>query len=163
MALGSGLLTAAAVSFASRLPDLVKLGAEAIRIAFRMGLRVDQVSQRLESRRAEGPAESWAYVFSELSEDEVRKELASMNASLVSVPSNISTSTNTARTSQRRAKSFLAPLAPAPSPSVALPRALRPLCAPPSCYAMPNGLLCPYLPVFATQPTFTPALMLKPS
>lgn len=79
------MLAAAAVSFASRLPDLVKLGAEAIRIAFRMGLRVDQVSQRLEARRAEGPAESWAYVFSELSEDEVQKELATMNASLVSV------------------------------------------------------------------------------
>lgn len=74
------------MSLTSHLSELARFGAEAIRISFRLGIHVYMVSQGLEPRPAEGPAESWAYVFVGLSEHDVQRELEAMNASMVRHP-----------------------------------------------------------------------------
>lgn len=73
--LGTGLMSTAAVSLAPTLGDLPVIGAEVIRIAFRLGALVDQVSQNLQPRPAEGTGDSWAYVVPGVAPEEAQKEL----------------------------------------------------------------------------------------
>lgn len=76
--LGTGLLTTAAVSLSPTLADLPLAGAEVVRVAFRLGVLVDEVSQNLQPRQASteaGPGDSWAYVVPDVAVDEVQKEL----------------------------------------------------------------------------------------
>ncbi|KAI1372121.1 beta-ketoacyl synthase domain-containing protein [Hypoxylon crocopeplum] len=73
--LSIGLLSAAAVSASSSLFDLAQSGSESVRVAFRLGIHVDRVSQNLESRDAEGNLDSWAYVVTGLSAADIQKEL----------------------------------------------------------------------------------------
>nr|WAU16864.1 BTG4 [Cercospora sp. JNU001] len=59
-ALGTGLLTAAGLATSATLADLPGAGADAVRLAFRLGVHVKRVSNNLESY-AEDP-DTWAYV-----------------------------------------------------------------------------------------------------
>ena len=82
--LSLGLLSAAAVSVSSSIPDLIKYGVEGARIAFRMGIHVDHVSQGLEPRDADGPPKSWAYVVANVGAETVQQELDRFNKETVS-------------------------------------------------------------------------------
>lgn len=60
-----------------------------IRIAFRLGVLVDEVSQNLQPRSLEdGPGDSWAYVVPDLSAEDAQKELDAIHAAEVSKPGN---------------------------------------------------------------------------
>jgi hypothetical protein len=75
--LGTGLLATAAVSLSPTLADIPLAGAEVVRIAFRLGVLVDEVSQNLQSRdlTGSGTPDTWAYVLPGVSADDVQKEL----------------------------------------------------------------------------------------
>ncbi|KAJ5089210.1 polyketide synthase [Penicillium argentinense] len=77
--LSIGILSAAAVAVSQTLFDLAKYGVESVRIAFRMGIHVDHVSQSLEAREPEGPPKSWAYVVTGVSADVIQQELDRFN------------------------------------------------------------------------------------
>jgi monodictyphenone polyketide synthase len=60
-------------------------GAEAIRIAFRLGIRVSEVSQNLEPVDEEDDSpDSWAYVVNDILPEEAQKELDDRQAKDVS-------------------------------------------------------------------------------
>jgi monodictyphenone polyketide synthase len=76
--LGTGLFSAAAVSLSYVLADLPFAGSEAVRVAFRLGLVVHEVSQDLQSFTGAQACDSWAYVVSGVSHEEVQNELDSI-------------------------------------------------------------------------------------
>lgn len=79
-----GLLSAFAISASESLSDLSRLGVEAVRVAFRLGVHVYRASQLLEPHRNdEGPPQSWAYVVTGLTEEEVQQELNQYNKQMV--------------------------------------------------------------------------------
>ena len=83
--MGTGLLSTAAVSLSPTLADLPLAGAAVIRIAFRLGVVVQEVSQNLHARAVDaGPGDSWAYVVPDVSVDEVQRELDAFHAAEVS-------------------------------------------------------------------------------
>ncbi len=63
--------------------DLAHTGAESVRIAFRLGVYVDEISRKLEPREADANLESWAYVVAEMSAADVQKEIDRYNADTV--------------------------------------------------------------------------------
>ncbi|KAA8646590.1 hypothetical protein EYZ11_006290 [Aspergillus tanneri] len=75
--LGIGLLATTAVSLSSTIADIPIAGAEVVRLAFRLGVLVDDVSQNLQPRElaAHGPPDSWAYVMPNVAPDDVQQEL----------------------------------------------------------------------------------------
>ncbi|KAI1328256.1 putative polyketide synthase [Xylariaceae sp. FL0255] len=76
--LGTGLLATAAISLSPTLFDMPIIGAEVIRVAFRLGIVVDEVSQNLQSRQVapeSGHGDSWAYVVPDCKAQEIQKEL----------------------------------------------------------------------------------------
>ncbi|KAF2420217.1 putative polyketide synthase [Tothia fuscella] len=79
--LSIGLVAGAAVSVASSLHELSKAGIESVRIAFRIGIRVDQVSQTLEARDGDCELASWAFVVTGVSPEAVQRELDTYNNS----------------------------------------------------------------------------------
>ncbi|KAI1380222.1 putative polyketide synthase [Hypoxylon crocopeplum] len=79
--LSIGLLAGAAVSLSSSVEDLARVGAEAVRVAFRLGVYVDEISRKLESSNPEGNLQSWAYVVTGKTQEEVQKELDQYNTS----------------------------------------------------------------------------------
>jgi len=70
-----GLLASAAVSLAPSLELLPLAAAEVIRIAFRLGVTVSDVSQNLEAFDNDHPPESWAYVVSGITPEKAQREL----------------------------------------------------------------------------------------
>lgn len=76
-------MAAAAVTVSPTLSELPKLGAEAIRIVFRMGVLVHQTSQCIEAQEPESEPHSWAAAVMDLEEETVRKELEIFNVSTV--------------------------------------------------------------------------------
>jgi len=81
--LGTGLLATAAVSLSSTVADLPLAGAEVVRVAFRLGVLVYEVSQNLQPCQPSteaGPGESWAYVVPDVAADEVQKELDAIHS-----------------------------------------------------------------------------------
>ena len=62
-------------------------GAEVVRIAFRLGILVNEVSQNLQSRQIieAGPGDSWAYVVPDVTADEVQRELDAIHTTEVRV------------------------------------------------------------------------------
>ena len=83
--LGIGLLASSAISLAPTLEDLPMSGAEAIRIAFRLGVRVSEISQNLEPMDEEDDSpDSWAYVVHDIEPEEAQKELDERQAKDVS-------------------------------------------------------------------------------
>ena len=81
--LSIGLFAAAAVSVSTSLSELAYTGAESVRIAFRFCIHVDQVSQLLEPRGADGDLRSWAYVVTGVCVEDVQRELDQYNAETV--------------------------------------------------------------------------------
>lgn len=74
--LGTGLLATAAISLSPTLAELPWTAAEVIRIAFRMGVHVDEVSGNLEPRDISGAApDSWASVIPGIDPEDVQREL----------------------------------------------------------------------------------------
>jgi monodictyphenone polyketide synthase len=82
--LGIGLLATAAVSLSPVLTDLPLAGAEVVRLAFRLGVLVDDVSQNLEPRDPAGSPESWASVVPDVAAEDVQAELDAIHARDVS-------------------------------------------------------------------------------
>ena len=82
--LSIGILSAAAVAVSSSLADLAYFGVESVRVAFRMGIHVDHVSQSLEAREPDSSPKSWAYVVTGVTADVVQQELDRFNRETVS-------------------------------------------------------------------------------
>ncbi|KAJ5762079.1 uncharacterized protein N7511_005461 [Penicillium nucicola] len=78
--LGTGLLSAAAVSISHTLADLPLAGSEAVRLALRLGVFVHQISQCLHSCTGAHASDSWAYFIPGVSHEEVQNELDSIQA-----------------------------------------------------------------------------------
>ena len=81
--LSTGLLAGAAVSLATSLRDLTSTAAESVRVAFRLGCYIDDISRKIESSDPENPL-SWAYVVTQLSAEEIQLELDQYNKDTVS-------------------------------------------------------------------------------
>jgi hypothetical protein len=74
--LGIGLLATAALSLSPTLADVPDTGAEVVRIAFRLGVLVDEVSQNLEPRElTNSTQDTWATVVTGVTVDETQAVL----------------------------------------------------------------------------------------
>ncbi|KAF7162428.1 hypothetical protein CNMCM5623_007719 [Aspergillus felis] len=73
--LGLGLLASTAVSVSPTLADLPLAGAQVVRVAFRLGVLVADISQNLQPADATGDEGSWAYVIPNVAPNEVEEEL----------------------------------------------------------------------------------------
>ena len=60
-------------------------GAEVVRVAFRLGILVNEVSQNLEPRDLTGSPDTWAYVIPDVTAMEVQKELDAIHTRKVSL------------------------------------------------------------------------------
>ncbi|OJJ77432.1 hypothetical protein ASPBRDRAFT_70836 [Aspergillus brasiliensis CBS 101740] len=78
--LGIGLMVAGAIGCAPALTDIPASGALAVRLAFRLGILVDEVSHTLQPRDTTGSPDSWAYVLPDVAVDEVQEELDRIHA-----------------------------------------------------------------------------------
>ncbi|SLM39055.1 polyketide synthase [Lasallia pustulata] len=78
--LGIGLLASTAVSLSSTLADLPLAGADAVRLAFRMGIHVQDVSENLEARELSESPDTWAYVVHNVDPAAAQKELDAMHS-----------------------------------------------------------------------------------
>ncbi|KAF5863302.1 hypothetical protein ETB97_010300 [Aspergillus alliaceus] len=78
--LSIGLLAGAAVSLSKSLQDLASTGAESVRVAFRLGIYIDEISRTVEVRDPAAPPQSWAYVVTGLSVEEAQQEIDQYNA-----------------------------------------------------------------------------------
>lgn len=76
-------MAAAAVSVSASLAELALTGAESVRVAFRLGIHVDGVSQSLEPRDPDGNLDSWAYVVTGLAAEDVQREIDQYNTDSV--------------------------------------------------------------------------------
>lgn len=83
--LSIGLLSAATVAASTSMSDLANVGTEAVRVGFRMGIHVDQVSRSLEAREPDNSPESWAYVVTGVTSDVIQQELDRFNKETVSL------------------------------------------------------------------------------
>ena len=81
--LSIGLFAAAAISVSKSLAEVAINGVESVRVAFRLGIHVDGVSGRLESRDHDGTYDSWAFVLTGLSVAKVQEELDRYNTESV--------------------------------------------------------------------------------
>ncbi|KAJ5448543.1 Acyl transferase/acyl hydrolase/lysophospholipase [Penicillium cf. griseofulvum] len=77
--LGIGLMVTGALACAPTLTDIPFSGAQAVRLAFRLGVLVDEVSHTLQPRGT-GPPDSWAYVLPDVEVSEVQEELDTIHA-----------------------------------------------------------------------------------
>ena len=64
-------------------------GAEAVRMAIRLGTVMEETSQCLEAREPEAAPESWAASIADIDATTVQEELDAFNTSTVSLSSNI--------------------------------------------------------------------------
>ncbi|KXT14292.1 hypothetical protein AC579_8422 [Pseudocercospora musae] len=76
--LGIGLLASTAISLSSEQADLPLAGADAVRVAFRMGVHVFGVSENLEARDLSEKPETWACVVHNVDPVVAQKELDAM-------------------------------------------------------------------------------------
>jgi monodictyphenone polyketide synthase len=77
--LGLGLLASTVVSLSPTLADLPLAGAEVVRVAFRLGVLVADVSQNLQPTDATGDRGSWAYVIPNVALKEAEEELTAIH------------------------------------------------------------------------------------
>lgn len=90
--LGLGLLTTAAIALSPKLSDVVLAGTEVVRLAFRLGVVVDEVSQNLQpcqSSPDSGHSDSWAYVVPNVVIDEVKEELDAIHTAEVTLAQSV--------------------------------------------------------------------------
>lgn len=81
--LGTGLLAAAAVASSHTLASLLSLAVEVVRIAFRTGVLVNEVSQQLQE--TDSNEESWSMLVSGVSVAVVTKELDAFHEAKVAI------------------------------------------------------------------------------
>ena len=76
------------MSLSPTLADVPFAGAEVVRLAFRLGVLVDEVSQNLQPRdtTSTGSPDSWAYVIPDVVATDVQKELDTIHAREVRPP-----------------------------------------------------------------------------
>lgn len=77
--LGIGLLASTAISLSSTLADLPLAGADAVRLAFRMGIHVQGVSVNLEAHELSERPDTWAYVVHNVDPVAAQEELDIMH------------------------------------------------------------------------------------
>lgn len=82
--MGIGLLASSAIAMSQSMSDIPLAGAEAVRIAFRLGVLVDEVSQNLEPREEGISPDTWAIVVTGVTESGVQKELDNIQSKVVS-------------------------------------------------------------------------------
>lgn len=86
-AIGCGLLGATAVAVSPTLDHLATVATpQVVRVAFRLGIHVYEVSSLLEAPVIKGGAESWAYVIPGVQADTVQAEIGTYNKMTVSTP-----------------------------------------------------------------------------
>ncbi|KAL2866114.1 non-reducing polyketide synthase nscA [Aspergillus lucknowensis] len=78
--LSIGILAGAAVALSSNLADVAKVGAECVRVSFRLGVYVAGISAKLEAPQSDGTLQSWAHVVTEMTQNAVQEELSQFNA-----------------------------------------------------------------------------------
>lgn len=78
--LGIGLLASTAISLSSNVSDLALASADAVVLAFRLGVLVFGVSEDLEARDLSEKPETWAYVVHNVDLIAAQKELDSVHA-----------------------------------------------------------------------------------
>ncbi|KAJ5714339.1 Non-reducing polyketide synthase vrtA [Penicillium malachiteum] len=78
--LSIGLFAGAAVALSTSLAEVVKNGAESLRISFRIGVYVGEVSRKLEAPQPDGALQSWAHVVTGMSSKVIQDELSRFNA-----------------------------------------------------------------------------------
>ncbi|KAL4874942.1 hypothetical protein BJY04DRAFT_233188 [Aspergillus karnatakaensis] len=78
--LSIGLLAGAAVALSNTLAELLKNGAESLRVSFRLGVYVDDFSRKLEAPQPDGMPQSWAHVVTGMKAEDVQTELSEFNA-----------------------------------------------------------------------------------
>ncbi|RKF63199.1 Non-reducing polyketide synthase nscA [Erysiphe neolycopersici] len=86
LGLEGGLFTAIAISVSESLSDLVFIGSECVRAAFRFQIHVDRVSQTIESRVVAENIKVWGYTLTGASEALVQQELNHFNRLMTSSP-----------------------------------------------------------------------------
>lgn len=87
--LDMGLLAAAAVVSSPTLADIPAVGAEAIRIAFRTGIIMQERARQLEPQTTGAALESWAVVVRGTSEEAMQIEVQALNDSMVKEPNEL--------------------------------------------------------------------------
>ncbi|KAG8412074.1 Type I Iterative PKS [Metarhizium acridum] len=80
--LSVGLFSGAAVALSTSLAEVVKNGAECLRVSFRLGVYVGEFSSKLEAPQPDGILESWAHVITGMSEESANDELLRINKEL---------------------------------------------------------------------------------
>ena len=73
-------MASTAVSLSSTLADLPLAGADVVRLAFRMGIHVQSVSENLEARDLSENPDTWAYVVHNVDPAAAQKELDAMHS-----------------------------------------------------------------------------------
>nr|QNT61260.1 polyketide synthase [Chrysosporium merdarium] len=87
---GYARLAGAAVLVSPTLADLPMAGAEAVRMAIRLGTVMEETSRGLEAREPESTPESWAAAIADMDADTVQEELDAFNTSTHNpIPSQI--------------------------------------------------------------------------
>ncbi|XPT01936.1 Non-reducing polyketide synthase PKS8-1 [Ascochyta lentis] len=77
--LGIGLLASTALALSPELGQLPLAGANAVRLAFRMGVHVTSVAEDLESRDLSEKPDTWAYVIHDVDPEAVQSQLDNAN------------------------------------------------------------------------------------
>jgi asperthecin polyketide synthase len=80
--LSVGLFSGAAIALSTTLAEVVKNGAECLRVSFRLGVYVGDFSSKLEAPQPDGTLQSWAHVVTGMTEESVRSELTRVNEEL---------------------------------------------------------------------------------
>ncbi|RMZ83227.1 hypothetical protein DV738_g1192, partial [Chaetothyriales sp. CBS 135597] len=78
--LSIGLISGAAVALAKTLADLARIGAECVRVTFRVGVYVHDISSKLEAPQPDGTLLSWSHVVTAMTQEAVQDELTRFNA-----------------------------------------------------------------------------------
>lgn len=81
-----GLLAAVAVVSSPSLADIPVFGPEAVRIAFRTGILMQERARQLEPQTTGAALESWTVIVSGTSEEAMQTEVQTFNDSMVRVP-----------------------------------------------------------------------------
>jgi hypothetical protein len=79
--LGVGLLASTAIALSPMTSDLPLAGADAVRLAFRLGIHVQAVSDNLEARDLSGAPDTWAMVVHNVDPAIAQKELDMIHTS----------------------------------------------------------------------------------
>jgi hypothetical protein len=78
--LGIGLLASTAISLSPSLSDMPAVGADVVRLAFRMGIHVLSVSENLEARELSEQPDTWAYLIYNVDPVVVQAELDNLHS-----------------------------------------------------------------------------------